>query len=308
MLNELERKFFDIYKKEPTLLFMLGASRTGSTPMYQMIVNSFDVFYFTNLINNCFCENPILGVSLQKDDILNRGDIGYNSNFGKTEGLLGPSESSNIFKNWFGGGHPSELKSFDFLPGKKDHMVNTMSAISSMTEGMLIVTKNAWNIFRIKTIVNTFSNAYFLWIRRDIRQASLSSLNARYERGDLNAWNTATPKNYKEITILKSPHKQVVEQHYLLDKTIGDNIPKDRHIKIWYEDLCYDTKGTIDKIGEYFISNDIKVGIRLKQLQPLQIKGVKEKEDGDYRKIEYYSNKERFKDYKHESINNISHI
>lgn len=301
MLNELE-------KKEPSLLFILGASRTGSTPMYQMIVNNFDVFYFTNFINNHFYKNPILGVYLQRYDIMNRGDIGYSSSSGKTEGVLGPSESSNIFKNWFGGGHPSELKSFDFLPDKKEHMVKIMSTISSMMEGMLIVTKNAWNIFRIKAISETFPNCLFLRIRRDIRHASLLSLNSRYNKGDPNAWNTATPKNYEEITTLKSPQGQVVEQHYLLDKTIGDNIPKDRHIEIWYEDLCYDTEGTIDKLRHFLSDNGINIRKRLEFIQPLQLREMKEKIKGDYAKIEEYSNKEEFKDYKHESINNISHI
>jgi len=280
-------------------LFIVGSCRTGSTPIYQLVINLFDVFYFTNLINKDYYENPALGCKIQKDSILSYNHNSYDSDYGKTEGDLGPSEGSSIFQNWFGGGHPSEIKSFDFLSiDKKNHMIKTINDIHDIMEKMIVI-KNAWNIFRIKVISKAFPNSRFLWIRRDIREASLSSLNARYYRDDLNAWNTATPKNYKELCKLP-PYQQVVEQHYELDKTIKDNIPKGRYIEIWYEDLCLDTENTVKRLKKYFNMN-----VNISEIPKLQIINSKEIEKGDHDKIiEYSSNQKRFEGYKYDINNN----
>jgi hypothetical protein len=261
-LQECEQLFFekfsdDVSLNELPLVFILGSPRTGSTLIYQLIINFFDFFYFSNFVNDYFAEYPIIGTAL--DLQLNSHPlINYESAYGKTKGRFGPSEASLVFKNWFGGEHPAQTCSTEVLPGKVAHFTLTIKSIYKMT-GQPILTKNAWNCFRIKAMTSLFPNIHFIWIRRDIRQSALSDLEARYRRGSPYTWNSATTANYQEIQ--QRPYwEQVVEQQYEYNKSIGVDLKRfsrRQYLELWHEDLCDRPEEELAKINQYFASQSL---------------------------------------------------
>lgn len=252
------------------LVFLLGSPRTGSTLVYQLIVNFFGFYYFSNFVADHFSESPIVGTALEKT--LNpHKPVPYESSYGKTSGLWEPSEASAIFMNWFGGGHPSQVVSATVRKEKESHLVTTMQSIYGLMRKPIVI-KNAWNCFRIADLARIFPNAHFVWIRRDIARSAISDLAARYRRGGPEVWNSATPANYIEIQ--KLPYwEQVVEQQYEYNKAMESDLhmhANGRFCKIWYEDICAGLEMQLDSLAGFF--EGMKVAISFADLPFPQLK------------------------------------
>jgi hypothetical protein len=229
-----------IKNEDLKLVFILGSPRTGSTLLYQILSYNTSSNYFSNLMNVACPQFPIIGFLIQKE--IPNCKISYESDYGKTKDILAPSEGSLIFRNWFGGEHPSQSKSNIVLINKYEHMINTFKAFQyfSKSDNHYVVTKNAWNCFRIRNLKKVFPNITFVWIRRDIVGASLSDLYARYRNGNPQVtWNSATLSNYKEIQKLHYC-EQVVEQQYQYNETIYKDLEENncKYFEVWYEDIC----------------------------------------------------------------------
>ncbi|NIN00287.1 MAG: hypothetical protein GTO24_20075 [candidate division Zixibacteria bacterium] len=257
------RQFSDIDIGEVPLVFILGSPRTGTTLVYQVFINLFGFLYFSNLVNDHFAEFPVAGVALSLH-LEPKSPVSYESEYGKTQGYFGPSEGSFLFRKWFGGEHPSQTRSCEVLADQREHLVSTMKSIYGLT-GKPILTKNAWNCFRIKNLVRLFPKIHFIWVRRDIRLSAFSDLKARYAKGSPTTWNSATTSNYLEIQ--KRPYwEQVVEQQYEYNRSIANDLDQfcpDQYLEMWYEDLCDDPEGQRERIKQFFISRS--VGIRTRE-------------------------------------------
>ena len=136
------------------MIFILGSPRTGSTLIYQFLIDIYNLSFFNNLTNNYFYKYPFIGTYVSQ---LFSPNIKYESNHGKTKGLLEPSEGSNIFMNWF-------ESSNNILSDKRKNILKTFENIDKYISKP-IVTKNAWNCFRIKTLTKLFPNIKFVWIK-----------------------------------------------------------------------------------------------------------------------------------------------
>jgi hypothetical protein len=285
------------------ILFILGSPRTGSTLIYQVVINFFRTFYFSNFIAEHFADHPAVGAAL--DETLNpHKPVSYESALGKTNGLWEPSEASLIFRSWFGGEHPSQTESCAVLAGREQHLLASMESISGLA-GRMIVTKNAWNCFRIKALATLFPRAHFLWIRRDIGLSALSDLKSRYLKGSPTIWNSATTANYQEIQ--KRPYwEQVVEQQYEYNCSIEADLKlysRSQCIEMWYEELCMDLEPQLGRLQRYFAMQNESVQFIDNRLPALSRSSGKSESDEDYARIRQYivQHEERFRDHVYET-------
>ncbi|MCJ7533159.1 MAG: sulfotransferase [Anaerolineales bacterium] len=291
----LFKKYEAIDTHHVPLVFILASLRTGSTPFYQLLINAFDFFYFTNFIHTNFTEYPAVGAAL--NPVLDPGlPVSYESEYGKTKGDFDPSEGSLIFRHWFGGEHPSETHSARVLPGRQEHLIATFKTIYGLT-GKTVLTKNAWNVFRIQAWSSLFPQAVFIWLHRDIRLAAFSDLKARYLRGSAHVWNSATPANYLEIQRL--PYwEQVVEQQYAYNRVIERDLTrfcKGRYLEMWYEDVFSKTDASLTQLQTFFKSACFDV--RMKSTAQIRLQPSRgEIPNEDFKKIVGYvgENHERF--------------
>lgn len=306
-MRELEELFFErlsaVDIDELPLVFILGSPRTGSTLIYQILINFFDFCYFSNLVNDNFAKFPVIGIALTTH-LDSAMTMRYESEFGKTQGYSGPSEGSFIFRNWFGGEHPSQTCSCSVLPGQKNHLVQSMKCIYRIT-GRPILTKNAWNCFRIGSLTELFPNIHFVWIRRDICTSAYSDLKARYIKGGSpTSWNSATTANYKEIQ--KRPYwEQVAEQQYEYNRSIAHDLDRfcpEQYFELWYEDICKETEQQIEHIRGFFEDRSLFVKDKDCSIPDLRILKSLEIDD-DYHKIANYifDNNDRFYSYSYVS-------
>jgi hypothetical protein len=237
---------------DPKPVFVLGAPRTGSTILYQLLAHCCELPYFANLTNDHYSDTPIVGLAVQRS-IADIGDIAFASSYGKVQGPFQPSEASAIMTRWCGGGHPSQRVSARVLPGLASHLRRTLVAAERMF-GKPMLIKNAWNCFRVTSLSKILPRARFVWIRRDIRHAALSDLSARYvtKKSPL-TWNSATPANVDNLRAL--PYwEQVVENQFEFNAALQTSLTRmaaDRAMMIWYEDLCSEPESVIQMLAAF---------------------------------------------------------
>lgn len=224
---------------EPAPVVIVHAPRAGSTLLYQMLIHGCVVDFLPNLVNDETPEQPLVGLAI-RSAVAPRPPVSFSSRFGKTDGRWGPSEASAVHAHWFGGGHPSELVSSEFpSPAAVQSMQRTLVGARRLS-GAELVLKNAWNSFRIRAIAEALPEARFVWLRRSVVDAAVSDLRARHQtKGDLHAWNSATPAGVDRLRALP-PWQQVVENQLAfaasISAALADVDPR-RWAAIWYEDL-----------------------------------------------------------------------
>ncbi len=282
------------------LLFILGSPRVGSTLLYQIIINHFDVFYPANSLNKIFESDSVLFSELPIASKCSEF-VDYKSLYGKTSGEDQPSEASGLFRHFFGGEHPSESKSKEPLPGLEKEFVQFMNQLF-IGNNKPLVFKNAWNCFRIKFLSQVFPKACFLWVRRDLAASAYSDLQSRRNRGSTEIWNSASTENYKAIQ--KLPYwEQVVEQQYSYAQCISKDLSQltcSGYFEVWYEDLCEKTNKTIDELKSFlephgFIPKNIKNSLQLKKSNG----GTDVKKSNDWAKISKYAEAGKFSSMRH---------
>lgn len=231
-------------------VFILGAPRTGSSYLYQLVAHAWRPPFFDNRCNELFPATPVLGLLSQ----FARGaslQVRFESRFGKTTGEEQPSEASAVMRGWFGGGHPSQRVSRTTLPGRLTHLLRTLDAIARLFDCPLLI-KNAWNCFRVEHLARELHEAVFIWIRRDVRDAAASDLAARIAvYGDASAWSSATPSNLTALRRLP-PWAQVVENQFEFNQAIGRALAifaPTRHVDVWYEDVRRAPEAELDRIS-----------------------------------------------------------
>ena len=224
------------------MVFILGSPRTGSTLLYQIMINHFSMIYFNNLTNDEFPLHPSTGLQLSLDYM---SKVEYESRYGKTKGAFGPSEGSAIFSNWFG-----DTDSF-LSDEKRTHMYDTFRNIDRMSDRPIVM-KNLWNYNRIKSIIARFPDAKFVWIQRTLSHAAHSDLQSRRNKGDMWCWNSAPVPNKQEIQKLH-PCEQVVEQQMAYNEIISRELDMYCEVRnqchVWYEDLCDDLPFELNELG-----------------------------------------------------------
>lgn len=232
----------------PRSIFIVGAPRTGSTLLYQLMARCFRLPFIANLTNEHFAATPIVGLALQRGVEV---EIPLTSSYGKTKGPWQPSEGSAVMSHWFGGGHPSEIVSARILPGREPHMLATLGAVEALYGKPLLV-KNAWNCFRIAYLANALPEARFVWIRRDILAAATSDLEARYTtKGDAHGWNSATPANVEQLK-RRPPAEQVIENQFEFSRAVSaalEGLAGKRRLDVWYEELTSNLAVQIGRLG-----------------------------------------------------------
>ena len=234
-------------------VFVIGAPRTGSTILNQVLTNKLDVCY-TNNIAHIFCRNLLFGFYLSKK-IYNNGPHNiFRSNHGNTykEGLNAPSECGTFWYRWI-----KEKGGFiDYDDIKLEHLIEIKSILNSIIkfENKPLVFTNNNIALRMRMISQMYPNAKFIFVTRKPFFTCQSIINVRKKvHGSPNIWWSLKPPNYKSFSHLDYP-EQVVGQVYGIEKQIYQdrkNFPPSNFLVITYEKICSDLNSELGRIRNF---------------------------------------------------------
>lgn len=221
-------------------IFIIGVPRTGSTFLYQILTNIYDILYINNYI--CKNNNYLYNSFIKSYEIYgNLPHNNYLSNCGNTMkyGDLSPSECGALWYNWF--------SKENNIPINKENMRTEISLVINNFQKPIIF-KNLYTHQRIKTILECFPDSKFIHIKRNFESVIQSVFTEWKESKE---WWGIKPLNWKKL--IKLPLKErIVNQILTLESEIAEckkQIPKNNFITIDYENL---NQRLIDNIGHKF--------------------------------------------------------
>ena len=249
-------------------IFIIGAPRTGSTLIYQVITNYFNLCYISNF-SASFFHSLYTGMIIEETLLGNSPHNLYCSRYGMSGGLRGPNECGQFWYRWF----PKDRHFIDGYELSKEELKDIRTIIGAITEKFSkpIIFKNLNNGQRLRVIQKILPESLFIFVKRDPVFTAQSILSGRYEfYRNKNKWLSVMPRNVYE---LKKKHytEQVVKQVYYLEKQIYEDLkifPEKQHIILSYENFCKNTTQELKRLKNYFIRNNVKVNIREKARLP----------------------------------------
>lgn len=243
-------------------VFIVGAPRTGTTLLYQLITNSFLVTYISNF-SMLFYHSMTIGIDLHKLFFKDIAHNNFTSNIGKTKFLIGPHESGKFWYRWFNKDYFSTTLK-DISTDKYLKLIKTIQYTNDKYE-LPIVFKNTVNSLRISALRDLFPNALFLYCIREPKYTAYSILQQRIKiLGNKNKWWAIKPPNISDLEKLPY-YAQVVKQVHYTQKKIENDLSvlyKNQVLKIQYEYLCSDPNKELKRLEEFFENNKIKIKYR----------------------------------------------
>lgn len=241
-------------------IFFLGAPRSGSTLMIQVITDALEVGYISN--HHChWFGAPALAERLFRPTA-RRSLSDYKSEQGVTSSPYAPAECGEWWYRFFRR-RPAYVSLDDVEPKKMLAFRRSVGALTN-TFDRPILFKNLYASLRIQAIAKYLPESLFIVTHRDEVDNGHSLLDARYQEfKNYDAWLSVEPPNV-EILMRLPAHEQVIEQIRHIHNMIENDlkiaaVPASRRFDLCYEDFCADPCGKIDDVQRFLATNGCKV-------------------------------------------------
>ena len=228
-------------------IFIIGLPRSGSTLLFQLLINNFKLSYFSNLVN-VFFRCPVLILKIFKKKHLNNINDNYQSNYGVIKGIYSPSESGSIYNFW--------LKNYNIKNIKK-----TISFYIKTFKAPFIC-KNLNLSFKIKLIKKTFPESKFIYVTRDPKFIFQSIFLKAKSAGEINIEGFRLNQILNNKDYFKYLMSQIKKSN---KKIISDlNETNSSFMVVDYSDICNNTNKTLDQISKFLSLKKNRKSIDLK--------------------------------------------
>lgn len=249
LVSQEEASYLELPEEHP-ILHIVGAPRSGTTLLTQLVTSQFRIGSVTNLAA-AFYRAPVSGIRLSRK-LLGWGQpSSLNSEYGRTSLLSDPHEFGYFWSDILGYTEmvePSSPRSdqIDWERFRKV-MVNMASAA-----GGSVVFKSFMLGFYATEVHRVMPLTCFALVHRDPVDNALSILKMRREySGDENSWTGVKPLQFSEY-VDASPVKQAVAQAWLVEMSYRralERLPDDRTCIISYESLCVDPQTGLERVS-----------------------------------------------------------
>lgn len=220
--------------------FIVGAPRSGTTLLYQLIARHLEVAYVSNELAR-FWSAPLAGSAwLACTRGTPRPGDRLRSDFGRDPDPGGPHEFS-----WFWHAHGRFADHDDLRGAERDGVdwagiARKLSALSGFHAKPLVLKSLNFTDYHVPLLAEALPDARFLWIRREPLFACQSILEARRRRyGDVARWWSIRPRDVADWRD-RSPVEQVVHQVRDVEGALERaraSLPRERFLALRYEAL-----------------------------------------------------------------------
>lgn len=255
----------DLPEVFPTL-HILGAPRSGTTLITQMLSSFLDVGYINNLIA-AFWKAPLFGIQLSKRLLGTDHQSDFSSQFGRTKGINEPHEFG-YFWNYY-------LSYPDFQQKTAEQINinwNRLTALlTNMTYGFQkpIVFKSFLVGFHALHLYQHLPKSCFLYVKRDFVENAYSILQLRKKMlGSEHLWASIKPRQFewlhdKDVFIQIAGQILFLEHEYLAQLK---QIPNANVLVYPYEAACVDPGHFITAVQKCLQHQNPNCAATLKQV------------------------------------------
>lgn len=257
ILEKKKIKKISSHRPKYNPIFIVGSPRSGSTILYQILTNYFDLLYIDNL-TSIFYRNLYFGFWLDEKIFHHRPHNCFSSRYGNTAhcGLKGPSECGMFWYQWL----PRKKHFID----KNEISLEDRRQISNIIFALIrtynkpLLFKNLNMGQRMRLIAEFAPKAKFIFIKRNSLYMAQSIFMTRKKLGIADKdWWSVKPKNYQELNRLPL-HEKIVKQIYYVEKQINEDsclFPKNNIMILSYEELCKNPKKITSNFSNFIDKN-----------------------------------------------------
>lgn len=242
---------------DPSLLpiiYIVGAPRSGTTILSQLISRYLPVGYINNIIAR-FWRCPSVGIRLSKILLGDKGrnSISFESSYGYTNNVAGPHEFGYFWRHWL----PIDNSPSHHLDAHSLSQIDVAAFRNALQIEILrefdspVVFKNIICGFHAKFLCNLHPRSLFVNIERDLHDTCSSILSARMARyGSYSAWWSIKPSSFikKPDNVVDQVVLQVLDTRREFSEELKDVTCPVIHID--YRSLCENPKDVLELIVE----------------------------------------------------------
>ncbi|MCF8307718.1 MAG: sulfotransferase [Bacteroidales bacterium] len=239
------------YPVNHPFLFIIGAPRSGTTLLSQLIANTLNISYINNLSARFFLA-PLHGIRFSNTVLGDTRQSSFHSDYARTDGLSEIHEFGYFWRYWL------NKHSFDDITFAKEKEAEidwkgvrqVLTTLQNETKRPFVF-KNIYGSYHMKKFVEILQRVIFIYIERDELDAAVSILNARKKYNtDLNTWWSYQPPEYEQLKDLDY-WSQIAGQIYYLQrfyKKEMNELPEENYLTLSYKQMCDDPLTVIEKI------------------------------------------------------------
>jgi len=290
-LAPIEKILLERLKKpNDPVIFIIGAPRSGTSLLYEILVRRYKFSYISNLAQK-FNETPVAATKLGIK-IINKwhqqSKDSYNSNYGNINGWGAPSEGGMIWNRWFPENHYLDGTSIENF--NSSLVQKTIYGLAAAMNGPFI-NKNVMHSVHIRLLNILFPDCLFIHITRDIKSNVRSILRAHAKFStDKDEWFSVKPREYEKYKNEDIILRSVIQVHYVHQNIHEDAelIGKNRFYTVAYEDICQNSEAALNAIYVYLNKNGVEVRKRDIALPKLLLSSTNKFDAHTEQKIQYY--------------------
>lgn len=232
-----------------TSIHVIGAPRSGTTLLIQLLLTYLEIGYINNL-TAAFYKTPVYGVRISRQLLGDSYVSQMTSEYGRTHHIQEPHEFSYFWKMY--------LNYKDFLQKTYDtnHIINWSELKEALYQITLaydkpVIYKSFQYGFHAQEAVKKMPKTIFLYIERDLFQNAYSILKLRKNIGNEDKWASIMPVQYN---LLKNENKyrQIIGQVLFLNYEYRKqllNVPDENKMFVKYTELCSSPRRIIKDVS-----------------------------------------------------------
>jgi len=234
-------------------IFIIGAPRTGSTILYQLLTHFLDVLYIDNL--TCvFFRDFYHGFRFSRWLYRNKPHHSFHSAEGYTfaSGMHAPSECADFWYRWL----PREkhyLGADEIRDEKRQEIHDNLLAVINRYQRPLVI-KNLNAGQRMALLRQIVPGAKFIFIRRHPLYTAQSIWQTKQKLGLApHEWWSIMPQNYSQLAGLDA-YQQIIQQVFYLERQIFLDrtlFPSEQFITVDYRQLCLEPEIVIQRLASF---------------------------------------------------------
>ncbi|MGH2899885.1 MAG: sulfotransferase family protein [Solirubrobacteraceae bacterium] len=237
----------------PPIGFIVGAPRSGTTLLMQLIARYLEVGYPSNFVARYWMA-PLFGtMRFERRFAAARSEIPLRSAFGGTDGPCSPHEFGWFWRFWAGTFETddlgdTELDRFDWPTLRAE-----IHALASWLGRPYAFKSLNHVVYNIDRFAREFPTSRFVYIRRDFRYVVQSILECRIARyGTDRLWWTIRPRDVADW-LDRSPIDQVCHQVADIRRAIETSLSRlepSRRLVLDYEDVVAAPREALTRVAE----------------------------------------------------------
>ncbi len=239
-------------------IFIIGAPRSGSTLLYQVLTDYYDIGYLSNL--HCLFFGAPSFLERLFHPLKKRQQSNYRSCHGQTQGWTAPSECGEFWYRFFRR-KPQYIPLEEADPQQLGQLRGAVSALVNAL-GKPVLFKNLNCALRLQPTFKVLPEALFIVTHRQPIDNGHSLLEVRKKvHGNYRTWWSMEPPEIDKLKTLP-PHQQVVQQIRQIESLIERDrqiIGPNRFMDVQYEEFCRDTYSSIQQLDDFLKGHGVKL-------------------------------------------------